>query len=31
METDDIQLAALAEQLGRVLWKREWRLATAES
>jgi nicotinamide-nucleotide amidase len=31
MDTDDIQLAALAEQLGRVLAAREWRLATAES
>ncbi|HET7570832.1 MAG TPA: nicotinamide-nucleotide amidohydrolase family protein [Gammaproteobacteria bacterium] len=31
MDTDDIQLAALAEQLGRALAARKWRLATAES
>ncbi|HET6724394.1 MAG TPA: nicotinamide-nucleotide amidase [Gammaproteobacteria bacterium] len=31
MDTDDIQLSALAEQLGRALAAREWRLATAES
>jgi nicotinamide-nucleotide amidase len=31
MGTDDVQLAALAEQLGRALAAREWRLATAES
>ncbi|HET8552386.1 MAG TPA: nicotinamide-nucleotide amidase [Gammaproteobacteria bacterium] len=31
MDTDDMQLAALAEQLGRALAARKWRLATAES
>jgi nicotinamide-nucleotide amidase len=31
MNTDDVQLAALAGEVGRALAARQWRLATAES